>query len=104
MGGDCYRANGRYLLNSTESGLKLIHGIAILQTDGKPFGHCWLEKGNKVYDFSNGKNITMDKKVYYFLGGIPVKGFKNYEYTAKQVNEKINKYEHWGPWDSKPPR
>ena len=108
MSGDCYEANGRHLLNQGSvdkaSGYVLVHGVAILQTDGKPFGHCWIEKSNTVYDYSNGKNINMPKKVFYSLGQIPAKGYKNYAYKFKDLRKQVFKYEHWGPWDSKPPR
>ena len=106
--GDCYEANGRYLFNFKMGPLiknyKLVHGIAILVTDGKPFGHCWIEKGNTVFDFSNGNSVMLNKKDYYRLGKIPVKGFKNWKYSFDEMLKKINKYGHWGPWDSNPPR
>ena len=108
MSGDCYEANGRHLLNQgfvdKAGGHVLVHGVAILSTDGKPFGHCWIEKGSTVYDFSNGKNVKINKNVYYQMGGIPVKGHKNYKYKLDDVRKKIVKTGHWGPWDSKPPR
>ena len=56
--GDCYAANGREIIGEDESA-RLVHGVGILQTDGKPFGHCWIEDGNTVLDFSNGKNIKV---------------------------------------------
>ena len=108
MSGDCYEANGRHLLNQgfvdKAGGYVLVHGVAILSTDGKPFGHCWIEKSNTVYDYSNGKNINIPKKVFYSLGQIPAKGYKNYVYKFKDLRKQVFKYEHWGPWDSKPPR
>lgn len=105
--GDCYEANGSYMLNQSMfdgSDYLLCHGIAILTTDGKPFGHCWLEKGNMVLDFSNGNAIAIDRKKYYKLGGMPVKGYKTYKYNFKEMRKKIVDTGHWGPWDSKPPR
>ncbi len=108
MSGDCYQANGNHILQQSYIGrgkrLVLVHGIALLQSDKKPFGHCWIEDGNTVLDFSNGKNIKVPKKVYYSLGGIPVKGYKNYKYKMEDVRRKVVKTGHWGPWDSKPPR
>ena len=35
---------------------------------------------------------------------IPVKGHKIYKYTPKKAVSKMVKFEHWGPWDSNPPR
>ena len=106
--GDCYKANGRIVMKkmsaSDAKNWILCHGVGILLTDGKPFGHCWIEKSNTVYDYSNGKNINIPKKVFYALGQIPVKGYKNYVYKFKDLRKRVAKYEHWGPWDSKPPR
>tara|TARA_B100000029_G_scaffold135788_1_gene130258 strand:- start:8417 stop:8728 length:312 start_codon:yes stop_codon:yes gene_type:complete len=100
--GDCYAANGRWMIG--KDGYQLVHGVAILATDGKPFGHCWIEKGNQVLDFSNGKKVLMNKKKYYELGGIPVKPYKLYKYTYLEMAKKLLQTEHWGPWDLRPPR
>ena len=57
MAGDCYQANGNFIISQmNDKAFKLCHGVAILATDGRPFGHAWIEKGNLVMDFSNGKN------------------------------------------------
>ena len=59
--GDCYVANGRVVMNMMSAPdakkWKLCHGVGILRTDGKPFGHAWVEYGNKCIDKSNGKSI-----------------------------------------------
>ena len=69
-GGDCYEVNGRYFMDNMwkDKDLRLVHGNAILLTDGKPFGHCWLEKGDKVLDFSNGFKVIINKEKYYKIG------------------------------------
>ena len=103
MAGDCYAANGRWMIGQDDS-YRLVHGVAILATDGKPFGHCWIEKGNQILDFSNGKKISLSKNKYYELGGIPVKGHKLYKYKYLEAAKLMVKYELWGPWESKPPR
>ena len=46
----------------------------------------------------------MSKKLYYKVGGIPVKGHKIYKYTGEEAGIKMLKNQHWGPWDSNPPR
>ena len=103
--GDCYEANGKFITSKMgENNWKLCHGVAILQIDGKPFGHAWIEKGNTVYDKSNNRNIKLARQLYYLLGRIPVKGYKIYRYTPEKAAVKMVKFEHWGPWDSKPPR
>ena len=106
--GDCYMANGRFVMRKMnepdEKKWRLCHGVGILQTDGKPFGHAWVEYGNKCIDKSNGKSIELPKKVYYALGNIPVKGHKIYKYSPEETGLKMVRNKHWGPWDSKPPR
>ena len=70
-----------------DNDFKLCHGVALLASDKKPFGHCWIEKGGSILDFSNGKKIATTKKKYYELGGIPVSGYKNYFYMRKSSKE-----------------
>ena len=95
-------ANGRWMIG--KDGYHLVHGVAIMVRDQKPFGHCWIEKGSMVYDYSNDQKIKVSKKKYYELGGIPVKGYKLYKYNWEQMGKLMIKNKHWGPWDSKPPR
>ena len=107
--GDCYEANGRHVMNMMMAPdtkkWKLCHGVGILQTDGKPFGHAWIEYGgNKCIDKSNGNDINIPKKLYYEIGNFPVKGYKIYKYSTKEAGLKMVRNKHWGPWDSKPPR
>ena len=107
--GDCYEANGRHVMNMMMAPdtkkCKLCHGVGILQTDGKPFGHAWIEYGgNKCIDKSNGNDINIPKKLYYEIGNFPVKGYKIYKYSPKEAGLKMVRNKHWGPWDSKPPR
>ena len=35
-----------------------------------PMGHAWVEDGSTVYDYSNGREIKMNKSKYYNLGAI----------------------------------
>ena len=107
--GDCYEANGRHVMNMMMAPdtkkWKLCHGVGILQTDGKPFRHAWIEYGgNKSIDKSNGNDINIPKKLYYEIGNFPVKGYKIYKYSPKEAGLKMVRNKHWGPWDSKPPR
>ena len=103
MAGDCYEANGRWMIGKDDS-YRLVHGVAILPKDGKPFGHCWIEKGGKCIDKSNGKNLNIPKRVYLGILQAPVKGTKLFKYTPEQVSINVLKHKHWGPWDLKPPR
>ena len=101
--GDCYSTNGRLMFGKDDS-YKLVHGVGILQTDGKPFGHCWVEQGSRCIDKSNGNDINFPKKLYYGLLKAQVKGTNLYKYTTEQVSINVIKKKHWGPWDLKPPR
>ena len=54
--GDCYAANGREIIGADDSA-RLVHGVGILQTDGKPYWHIWVEKDGKWIDKSNANKI-----------------------------------------------
>ena len=101
--GNCYEANGKKILfDANFKDCKLIHGVVINSCDGEPMGHCWLERGDIVFDFSRGASINeIPKELYYEMGGIPVKGFKKFEYSLDEARAKIVEFEHWGCWDSK---
>jgi hypothetical protein len=73
--GDCYSANGRLMIGKDDS-YKLVHGIGILQTDGKPFGHCWVEKGSRCIDQSNNQDT---------LGAV---GFKTTEINYENISHR----------------
>ena len=75
---------------------KLVHGMVSGQgqLEGVRFGHCWVEKGNRCIDKSNGNNIDFPKKLYYSLLQAPVPGTKLYKYTSEEVslNDQIQKH------------
>jgi hypothetical protein len=103
-GGDCYKANGKYFLDNMydEPDLVLVHGEVMGQGElsGISYGHCWCELNGEVLDFSNGREITLDKRIYYALGQID--RLNNLHiYTAEEFSERISEYGHWGPWDLK---
>lgn len=103
--GDCYDANGRKVLFELPDGFELCHGVAILVSDGKPFGHCWIEKNGKALDFSNGRQMILPISTYYKAGRMPVKGWeKIHRYTKREMAKKVAQTGHWGPWDYNPPR
>lgn len=90
--GDCYKANGNAMYRYSD--WTLVHGEVVSQQDKKRFGHCWLEKGDQVMDFSNNRELKVNKAVYYAIGQIR----KTYKYNFKEFIAKITEYEHWGPW------
>ena len=102
MSGDCYESNGRWMIG--KDGYRLVHGVTMNQRDGKAMGHCWIEKDDMIYDYSNDKELIISKDIYYKVGQIPFEGYKLYKYSYINMAKMIIKHEHWGPWESKPPR
>lgn len=98
--GDCYQAAGRLAIEMMGNPTaKLVHGMVNGQgrLDGIRFGHAWVEVGNKVYDYSNGKNLKMAKGKYYAAGDIKPKDNKYYK--SKEALRWMQKAMHWGPWE-----
>jgi hypothetical protein len=65
--------------------------------EGKKFGHAWGELGDFVFDYSNGKKLTVRKAAYYALGNIDkseVIYYPGYKSLGKAARSK-----HYGPWD-----
>jgi len=100
--GDCYEANGRWFTGNNKPGMEIVHGEVRGQgtLDGVQYGHCWIEDGSTVIDFSNGRTLRMPKAAYYALGSINRIG-NFHSYTSREFTEKILDTEHWGPWDLK---
>ena len=102
--GDCYEANGRYFMDNCyrDPDLRLVHGEVMGQGElqGISYGHCWCEKGNLVLDFSNGRDIKIDKKIYYLLGGIDRLN-NTHVYDRDAFNECLDEFYNWGPWHLK---
>jgi hypothetical protein len=97
--GDCYEANGKFLLEldrlQKADSWRISHGTATGRgrIKGLEHGHCWLELDGKiVIDLSNGRQVVMEKEHYYALGKI--KDVKTY--TADEFREKILAAGHWG--------
>ena len=100
--GDCYQANAKEIMyNNSLKGAILIHGVALLSSDKKPFGHCWVEVGSTCYDYSNGREIKKSKLFYYnmvAIDGLMKKGYKQFRYKGEEIAKNILKQGHWGPW------
>lgn len=106
--GDCYEATAKYIIDNSLFGNKdnliLVHAEVTGQGDieGVKYGHAWVEDGNTVIDVSNGRNIKMDKKMYYALGNVNSK--KMYRYSMSEVRKKLVDSGIYGPWDLKTDR
>ena len=94
--GDCYRANGRLAISHMDDDRwELCHGVGILKSDGKPFGHALVELGPVVFDHSNGKEIQISKKLYYKM----TKAKVDDKYKKMEAAITMMKNNHLGPWD-----
>lgn len=103
-GGDCYKANGQYFMDNAhrQPNLRLVHGEVMGQGElqGISYGHCWCEIDGDVLDFSNGREIRIDKRIYYAIGSIDrINNFHTYD--LMEFNERLSEFAHWGPWDLK---
>ena len=103
-GGDCYQAAGRLALEFSRGKYpkaELVHGVVLNSLDYMPMGHAWVEDGSTVYDYSNGREIKMNKSKYYNLGaidGLLKKGYKQARYKGMEVATAVLKHKNWGPW------
>ena len=80
----------------------LVHALVRGQGScrGKRFPHAWIEDGDMVIDKSNGKDIRMEAKVYYAIGGVKPKEKGAYvKYSFNAMKMKLNKTKHYGPWE-----
>lgn len=107
--GDCYESNARWIwINEDRSDIKqytLVHGVVVGQegteVENMEFGHCWIEKGDTVFDHSNGRDISLPKVFYYAFGQIfdMEKKYKFYKYKIDEIVRFLYKTKNWGPWE-----
>ena len=60
-----------------------------------------MESDDTVYDFSNGNEVVMDKRVYYVLGNIDPS--ESVTYTINDYRKKLVDEGTWGPWEGPAP-
>jgi hypothetical protein len=80
----------------------LVHALVYGQgaAKGLRFPHAWVEDADTVIDQSNGRDIRMDKRVYYAIGGIKPKEKGAYvKYSYPDMKKKLLSTRHYGPWD-----
>ena len=103
-GGDCYEVAGRYSMdNMSKKDRFLVHAQVVGQGSikGLKYGHAWIEDEDFVYEMSNGRDLKIDKKLYYMLGVVDEKKPLFYRYTFKEAVDKMVTTGHFGPWDLK---
>jgi hypothetical protein len=52
-----------------------------------------------VYDFSNGRELTVPKAFYYQIGQIIKQQPKYFRYTFEEARKKMAETKHYGSWD-----
>lgn len=108
-GGDCYESAVKHMMDhyllSGEGRKK--DDMTLVQAEvtgqgpisGMKYGHSWVERGDTVYDKSNGRDIEIPKSIYYAIGKISENPKKHHRYTWDQVKKKIHENGHYGPWE-----
>lgn len=89
---------------ATSGSLRLVHAFVTGRgpIDGFRYVHAWVEIGDHVYDYSNGRKVEMAKEVYYALGNVKPNDSGQYRaYTQYETIKKITHDRTWGPWDLK---
>jgi predicted ABC-type ATPase len=110
--GDCYVAGGHIVMDYKGGNIKklkffgepyLVHAEVSGQgeLDGVRFGHAFVEDDYFVYDFSNGKDLTIPKVIYYRIGNIKEKKPCYYKYSFDEAMKKMRETMTFGPWDLK---
>ena len=72
---------------------------------GIRYGHAYLLEKKSFPEVSLIWDLVADRKdlpevVYTAIGHIDRKKINGYfEYTYAEMREKMNEYNHWGPWD-----
>jgi len=72
--GTCVKDNLTIFVKLSKAGAKFYHGecrsrinewATTDENKGMPVYHCWVEMGEKVYDYSNGKKMVCDTDLFY---------------------------------------
>ena len=98
--GDCYSSAVNLVMKLNSMGdkkAKLVHGIVTGQgaLKGLEYSHAWVESGDMVLDYSNGRELVVPKELYYKIGKIT----KTKKYGYMEMLQNLVKKEHYGPWD-----
>lgn len=94
--GTCYKDAADFVLAQDCGEALLVHGRPTLQVPPyEPFGHAWVEVGDKVIDPATG--FEGPRVIYYALGNIDPE--ENIYYTVDETRTFMLSHEHWGPWE-----
>lgn len=99
--GDCFEVAVNLVAHDSEFENPLLcHGL-VTGTGGSVVGvrycHGWVEVGDLVIDRTNGRDIKVDKNLYYIFGQINPE--EVVRYTKGETKKMLLKSEHYGPWE-----
>ncbi len=102
--GDCFEAAYKklYEVFREHPEAKLVHAIVTGQgpIKGVQHGHAWVEIGDTVLDYSNGRSIEMPKQIYYAVGNVDPNNSKEYKtYSFKEMADISLDQGTYGPWE-----
>jgi hypothetical protein len=99
--GDCFEVAGKFILENPGLPATLVHAMVTGQgkISGIRFSHAWVEIGDVVFDYSNGRRIVVRKEQYYKLGKVKKVRGQYAAYDYDQAVEKMRKTLNYGPWD-----
>lgn len=108
--GDCYEMAGMFAMGNVFAPHKIdfigkpyiVH--AEVQGQGAisdlRYGHAWVEDDVFVYDYSNNRELTIPKALYYSIGDVNPDNPKKYrKYTFAEARAKMVETRHYGCWD-----
>jgi len=102
--GDCFEAAYKklYEVFREHPEAKLVHAIVTGQGEikGVQHGHAWVEIGDTVLDYSNGRTIKMPKQIYYAIGNVDPSNSDEYKtYSFKEMADISMDQGTYGPWE-----
>ncbi len=102
--GDCFEAAYKklYEVFRKHPEAKLVHAIVTGQgpIKGVQHGHAWVEIGDTVLDYSNGRTIEMPKQIYYAVGNVDPSNSNEYKtYSFKEMADISMDQGTYGPWE-----
>lgn len=90
---------------ATKESVRLVHAYCTGRgpIDGFRYSHAWVENGDTVFDYANGRKVEMPRDVYYALGGVKKRDASQYRvYTQDEARKKMHTTRVYGPWDLDP--
>lgn len=119
--GKCFENSGRWMLNNTVPGARLVHGYVTGQgpIEGVRYAHSWIEVPGQPIEDSQGV-LSREDTDYFSREAIDVTTDERYqnpvrlsaalyraiaqadvqaEYTREQALDLMTEHSHWGPWE-----